>query len=84
MYLPVGFPDLGTGQRVADHPARHRHGVQAVADGGQHVRVPHPVDVQRGAELRVLLRGRGDRGEEGEPVLLISEEICINGTVNKG
>ena len=58
---------------MAYHPPRHRHHVQVVADGGQHVGVPHPVNVQRGAELRVILRGGGYRGEEGEPVLLISE-----------
>ena len=58
--LPVGFSDLGTGQSVADESAGHRRGVQAVADGRQHVRVPHPVDVQRGTELGVTLRGRGD------------------------
>ena len=58
--LPVGFSDLGTGQRVADESAGHRRGVQAVADGGQHVRVPHPVNVQGGTELGVILRGRGD------------------------
>ena len=35
--------------------------------------ITHPVDVQGRAELCVCLRGGRDRGEEGQPVLLISE-----------
>ena len=80
-FLPVCFSDLGSCQGVSDHPPCDRHRVQGVADGGQHVCVPHPVHVQRGTELCVRLRGGGDRGEKGQPVLLISEIMWK--TVNK-
>ena len=58
---------------MSDHPADHGHGVHAVGHGGQHVRVPHPVDVQRRTELCVRLRRGGDRRDERQPVFLISE-----------
>ena len=47
--------------------------VQAVGDGGQHVSVPHPLDVQRGAPRQVSLRAGGDLGQQRQPELLVPE-----------
>ena len=60
---------------MTDGPAHHGEGVHAVGHGGQHVRVPHPVDVQRGTELCVRLHRVGDGRDEWQPVFLISEII---------
>ena len=65
---------------MANHPAHHGDGVHVVGDGRQHVRVPHPVDVQRGTELRVRLHRVGDGRDEGQPVFLISEIISHDNT----
>ena len=40
-------------------------------DWGKHVDMPHPVDVDGGAEVEVGLDGGGDLGEKWHPVLLV-------------
>ena len=72
-HWPGCCPLLCGGQTVARQPAQDGLTVQAVGDGGQHVSVPHPVDVQRGAPGQVALRALGDLAQQWQPELFIPE-----------
>ena len=73
-----GLAGLRVSRLVVDDPAQAAgQQVLSVAERGQHVEVPHPVDVQGGQEVQVSVGPSAVVSQEGNPTLLVPQILVF-------
>ena len=73
-----GSSGLRVSRFVVDDPAQAGgQEILSVVEGGQHVEVPHPVDVQGGQEVQVSVGPSAVVSQEGNPTLLVPQILVF-------